>query len=239
MGPGPWRVRTPSGYVETPVSDPAFLYQDILVALTEEDRINNGQPSLHALCLAALHIAEGETAIHVGAGTGYYTAILAKLLGASGTVVAYEIDQGLAERARLNLADLEMVKVCGRSGAEGPLPACDVLYVSAGATDPLAVWLDALRVGGRLLFPLTPDHGFGAMLLVTREAEEHYAARFLCQAMFIPCMGARDEVTGRQLAKAFRRGRWEEVKSLRRYMNPDESCWCAGADWWLSTAANG
>src|SRR5437763_452110 len=84
VGPGPWRVFTAAGYIETPTDDPAFLYQDVTVALRPEGQINNGQPTLHAACLAALSPQEGETAVHVGAGTGYYTALLAQLTGAAG-----------------------------------------------------------------------------------------------------------------------------------------------------------
>src|SRR5258708_1430659 len=73
LGEGPWKVGTSIGYIETPANDPALLYQDITVALQPEHGINNGQPSLHALCLAALHVQKGETVVHVGAGTGYYT----------------------------------------------------------------------------------------------------------------------------------------------------------------------
>ena len=44
MGPGPWQIRTPEGYIETPSADPAFLYQDVLVALIANQCLNNGQP---------------------------------------------------------------------------------------------------------------------------------------------------------------------------------------------------
>jgi protein-L-isoaspartate O-methyltransferase len=36
---------------------------------------------------------------HVGAGLGYYSAILAEVVGSTGEVTAIEIDPGLAERA--------------------------------------------------------------------------------------------------------------------------------------------
>jgi protein-L-isoaspartate(D-aspartate) O-methyltransferase len=39
------------------------------------------------------------------------------------------------------------------SGAEGPLPACDAIYVNAAATAPLDIWLDALKSGARCLCP--------------------------------------------------------------------------------------
>jgi protein-L-isoaspartate(D-aspartate) O-methyltransferase len=170
----------------------------------------------------------------VGAGTGYYTTMLAMLVGETGWVDAYEIEPELAERARANLREFAQVAVHCRSGAEGPLPNCDVLYVNASATEPLAVWLDALQPEGRLLFPLAPKGGFGVMLLVTRQASGAYAARFLFSVEFIPCVGAQDRQAGRALAAAFRRGNWGEVRSLHRNDQPDESCWCAGRGWWLA-----
>ncbi len=236
VGPGPWRVFTAAGYVETPTDDPAFLYQDITVALEAEGPINNGQPTLHALCLNTLNVQEGETAVHVGAGTGYYTAVLARLAGPAGAVFAYEIEERLALRATANLADLPQASVQSRSGVDGPLPECDVVYVSAGATAPMDAWLDALRPGGRLLFPLTPAQGAGGLLLVTRSEGERFAARILGRVMFIPCVGARDEETAEKLTAAFNRGDIQRVQSLRRGTPPDDTCWVAGNGWWLATA---
>jgi len=81
LGPGPWKIFTSTGYITTPTDDPAFLYQDVTVALSEASKINNGQPVLHAVGLSALNPQPGEMAVHIGAGTGYYTAILARLVG--------------------------------------------------------------------------------------------------------------------------------------------------------------
>jgi protein-L-isoaspartate(D-aspartate) O-methyltransferase len=243
LGPGPWKVFVGRGYISTPSDDPAFLYQDIVVALEEKRRINNGQPMLHALCLAALNVQESETVVHIGAGTGYYTAVLTELVGPAGQVFAYEIEPELAQRASRTLADLPNVTVYPRSGAEAPLPICDVVYTNAGATAPLDIWLDALRPSGRLLFPLTPDGaadmpGPGGMLLITRVSEKSFNARFICPAMFVPCVGARDEATAKKLAEAFKRGDSGNVRSLRRKTVPDETCWCSGNGWWLSTSEN-
>lgn len=234
VGPPPWRMFTRSGYVESP-DDPALLYQDVVVSLGGEGPFNNGQPTLHAACIAAFNVRKGDHVVHVGAGTGYYTTILAKLVGETGTVDAYEVVPEFARRAAENLAEFSYVTVHARSGAEGPLPACDVLYVNAGATEPMNVWLDALRPGGRLLFPMTPSDGSGAMLLVTKNEDGGVAARFLMQVQFVPCIGARDETTASRLAEAFRDGRWSKVRSLHRAEPLDESCWVAGSDWWLST----
>ena len=234
LGPGPWKVFTRSGYIETP-SDPALLYQDVLVALKSEAHLNNGQPSLHMACLATLGVKEGETVVHVGAGTGYYSAILATLTGASGRVIGYEIDDDLAARAKDNLAAYPNVEVRHQSGTIGSLPECDVVYVNAGATGPLEVWTSALRPGGRLLFPLTPAQGAGYMLMVTRTAAGAFAAKFVCGAIFTPCIGARDDDTAKRLSDAFAKGGVASVLSLQYNTTPDETCWFAGPGWWLST----
>lgn len=236
LGPGPWRVFTRSGYIETPSGDPAQIYQDVVVALKSEAQLNNGQPSLHAACLAALDVKDGETVVHVGAGTGYYTAILASLVGVTGRILAYEIDGDLAALARSNLAAHSNVEVRHRSGSEGQLPACDAMYVNAGATAPLATWLDALRPGGRLMFPLTPTQGAGFILLVRRAGESSYSAQFVCGTLFTPCIGARDDETGQRLSAAFAGGGMATVRSLHRNSAPDASSWFAGRDWWLSTS---
>ncbi len=238
VGKPPWRVFTASGYISTPSDDPAFLYQDVVISLGTKEALNNGEPSLHALCLAALAPQKGERVVHVGAGTGYYTTLLAKLVGEAGKVVAYEINEELAQRAVANLAEFPQVAVNHRSGAEGPIPECDVLYVNAGATSPIPVWLEALRPNGRLLFPLTGEEGSGGMLLVTRQEDESFAARFLCQVQFVPCAGARDESTAKKLTAAFHRGGWNRVKELHRGDAPRENCWYSGAGWWLSIGSN-
>ncbi|MGY3617746.1 protein-L-isoaspartate O-methyltransferase family protein [Bradyrhizobium sp. USDA 10063] len=97
-GPGPWSIRCGDGYIRTPDDDPAFIYQDVLVALDPDRGINIGMPSAHAGWLDKLDLGEGDRVIQVGAGTGYYTAVIAQIVGASGAVTAFEIDEGLAER---------------------------------------------------------------------------------------------------------------------------------------------
>ncbi len=245
VGPAPWKFPTSIGYIEAPSDDVTFLYRDCPIALAPERGINNGQPVLHAMSLAALDPQPGETAIHVGAGTGYYTAILARMTAADpdgerGRVFAYEMEQDLAGRAASNLEDLPNVTVRCQSGSLGSLPPSDLIYVSAGATAPQSSWLDALLPGGRLVFPLTPNEGSGAMLLITRPSDPGAGGRFhacvVCSAMFIGCVGAREREMARKLSEAFRRRTARDVRSLLRNSSPDETCWVAGDGWWLSTA---
>jgi len=236
VGPGPWQVFVGSGYLPTISDDPRLLYQDVLIGLAPDRKINNGQPSLHARCLAAVAPQTGERVVHLGAGTGYYTAVLAALVGPTGSVSAIEREEDLAARARTSLQPYPQVQVRTASATETTIPECDVIYVNAGATHPPSSWLDALRVGGRLVFPLTPNEGFGVMLLVTRKAESAYAASAFMRAAFIPCIGARDDATSASLTQALERQSLKEVRSLQRNSTPDNSAWCIGSDWWLSSA---
>lgn len=237
VGPGPWSICLGGHpYVVTPDDDPAFIYQNALLALDSARSLNIGMPSAHAYWLGGCAVTEGKTVIQIGAGSGYYTAILAHLVGPGGRVHAYEIDERLAALARENLKDIAHADLYERSGITSGLPAADVIYVCAGAAQPATEWLEALRPGGRLVFPLAPEGVAGGMLMITRPDEGTvWPAKFLGRAQFIGCAGLQDADAGRRLAEAFAKG-WESVQALRRGDAPDETCWFAGEGWWLSTA---
>jgi protein-L-isoaspartate(D-aspartate) O-methyltransferase len=237
VGKGPWSLLAGGGFISTPNDDPSPLYQDVVVSLAADRGINNGQPSLHARCLAACAPADGNVVVQIGAGTGYYTAILASLVGQTGKVIAYEIETDLAARARENVRHLPNVTIEHASATNGALPMADVIYVSAGATHPPRTWLEALNPGGRLIFPLTAGKNFGVMLLITRQDQDRYAARVISTAAFIPCVGARDSANSDLLSASFQSS-WPimTAKSLRRGTAPDATACCIGDGWWLSNA---
>ncbi|HMN71226.1 MAG TPA: rRNA adenine N-6-methyltransferase family protein [Rhodoblastus sp.] len=235
-GPTPWFVARYGDYTAT--RDIADLYSDCLVAIDPARGINIGEPALHARCLQALALREGETVLHIGAGVGYYTAMLARLVGLAGKVVGYEVDAGIAARARENLRDHRNVTIEARSGVAPGLPEADAIYVNAAAIQPYACWRAALRPGGRLLFPLAAPHAVGAMLLVERGASDlRWPAHFLFPVAFIACETNRDRAAERRLTERFLDASWRDVRALR-FDAPDETCWLRGEDWWLSPAAS-
>jgi protein-L-isoaspartate(D-aspartate) O-methyltransferase len=239
VGPGPWWIRSPldttTEYWSTDTDDPRAIYHDVLVALDRSRGINNGQPQLWAFLLDRLPIGIGENVLHLGCGTGYYTAIMAELVGSTGTVTALELDAVLAQRATKALRPWRNVSVRNADGATAKPDPVDVIIASAGVTNLLPSWLDALRAGGRLLCPLTPQKGFGEMLLITHDAPEGYSARFLTSVGFIEFKGARSSNVANKLAKAFERDRGRTVKSLRRDQHRQVgSCWLHADGWCLS-----
>src|SRR3989442_716766 len=77
-----------------------------------------------------------DRVFHLGCGVGYYTAILAEVTGASGQVVAVEVDADLAAHARENLAAYPNVAVHDGDGAALDPGACDAMLINAGVTHP-------------------------------------------------------------------------------------------------------
>ncbi len=242
LGAGPWLARSiyDESYVQTPTDDPIHLYQNLLFALIGEKGINNGEPCLHGQLLGALSPREGDTVVHIGCGTGYYTAILAHLVGPAGKVIGYEVNADLARRAADNLAAWGNVEVRCASGVTGALPKGDAIYVNAGATHPAAAWLDALNEGGRLVFPLSgmQTSNAGVSLLVQRR-HHAFSARVIGYCVFIPCEGAFDRTEARAVTAAFRSGALWMIASLVRNNEPDHTAVLAGDGWWFSSRAAG
>jgi protein-L-isoaspartate(D-aspartate) O-methyltransferase len=251
LDPGPWLTvlwpRTGSDkYITTPSADPAWLYMDCIFAILPERHLNNGAPSLHARLIAEACIKDGDHVVHVGSGTGYYTAIMAHLAGPSGRLTAIEFDRGLAERARQNLASLRNVSVVQGDGAAVPFDAADVIYVNAGATHPADAWLDGLKEGGRLVLPLTASQGFrnadpslpierrGAVFRIEQQSGD-YLARWLSPVAIIPCEGARKPDSEAALEAALQKGGWERVTRLYRKGDvPEDRCWLRAPGWTLA-----
>jgi protein-L-isoaspartate(D-aspartate) O-methyltransferase len=255
LGPGPWQIANPDSlqammpnasakaggnYRMTEDENPKHLYHNILIAIDASRNLNNGQPSGLAMWIDALELKTGDRVLHVGCGVGYYTAIMAEVVCASGHVTGVEIDPDLAERARKNLAYLNHAEVVQGNGSEVSTGTADAIFINAGATHPQAVWLDNLKLGGRLILPLTVARdevstGMGFMLKVKRE-KNGYAARFISPVGIFPCIGSRDAESNQRLRETMAKGTWGTVQSLRRDSHEaSETCWLHGEGFCLST----
>ncbi|HMD35142.1 MAG TPA: methyltransferase domain-containing protein, partial [Vicinamibacterales bacterium] len=123
LGPGPWTVMADADFMmpgqpplqvrmrTTPDADPSRVYHNITVAIDPARTLFNGQPGTLAVWIDALDLAPGARVLHIGAGTGYYTAVLAHCVGPSGRVVAFEVDEALAAEARANAASVPWVEI--------------------------------------------------------------------------------------------------------------------------------
>ena len=244
LGPPPWTVR--GAFRPLTATDPSVLYHDGLVALDVKKGINNGSPSLHALMLQRLGVQPGQTVLHVGAGGGYYTAMLAELTGPTGQVTAIEFDPALAKAAKAHLRPWPWVRVIHGDGAAFPTAPTGRIYVNFALADPAPAWLDQLAPDGRLLFPLGapyPDaagverhhSARGALLLVMR-TPAGFAAEFDVPVAFVFAEGptAGDLETQNAVYAALGRDDKDLVRSLHRGPGPDGRLFLSTPHWSLA-----
>src|SRR5262249_996463 len=154
-------------------------------------------------------LASGARVLHVGCGTGYYTALMAHCVGAAGRVLGYEADEALAARARENLADRPQVQV-RRGDAVAVHGAFDAIVGNAGTSHPLDPWLDELAPGGRLIVPITfatPGSTItkGAVVMLTRRGDTaELDAKVIGFVAIYIAVGVRDAALNDHIAAALR-----------------------------------
>jgi protein-L-isoaspartate(D-aspartate) O-methyltransferase len=238
LGKGPWSVLSilRGTFMQTPDDSPVQVYVDSAVSIRSQKRLNSGQPSLYYRLLAETLVPEGSHVVHVGAGTGYYTAILAHLVGPTGRVTTIEYEADLAAEARINLQDLKQVEVIQGDATQTDFAPADLILVSAGATRPVDRWLDGLKDGGQLVLPFQPDAGMGVIFGIKRRGERFFA-RVLSPVMIYHCAGARDPQSAAALAEALKAGGQHGVTRLYRGEEvPLENIWLRGENWCLAYA---
>jgi protein-L-isoaspartate(D-aspartate) O-methyltransferase len=247
VGAGPWRVLSRVARQMQPreadITDPAELYHDVAIYLDPSRSLTNGNPGTLATWLDALDLSIGKSVFHLGCGTGYYTAIMAEMVGAKGRVTGVEIDSLLAAQARANLARYPNVEVVEGDGGVVDTGARDAILINAGVTHPRESWLDNLQSAGTLVLPLTVEFGMPhvgkGMVLQVSKFPAGYAAHFLpIPVMIYSCFSVRDPEFGGLLSRPFLSGSFSSVKSLRRDPHSlDHECWLHTPTFCLSTRA--
>lgn len=245
LPPGPWVVQGDmSGARPTPDADPRHVYHNYSVAIDPQRQLFNGAPALVAGAIDKLGVTPGTRVLHVGAGLGYYSAILAHITGPSGRVMAIEVDKELAAQAQANANAHSMPWLEVRAGdATTALEETfDAMLISTGVTHPQAAWLDALAEGGRMILPLTAvipamgPVGKGVMVLVSHRAGTDFTARALTFVAIYSGLGLRDDALNDQLGRALMRTPFPRLTRLRRDAHAVESsCWLHGAEFCLSS----
>ena len=173
-------------HVFVPESVRREAYDDRPLPIGEGQTIS--QPYIVAAMTATLAPAPTDRVLEIGTGSGYQTAILARL---ARSVVSVERHASLAARASetfalLGIANVHVVVGDGSSGypQEGPY---DGILVTAGAPAVPEVLRAQLADGGRLVIPVGSE-GFQRLILV-----ERHGATFTDQegegCVFVPLIG--------------------------------------------------
>ncbi len=109
-------------------------------------------PRIEGRLLQALDLKPGERVLEIGTGSGFFTALMARL-GATVTSVEYDPELLEAARARLAEQEIDRVTLSQGNGATGcPVPGpWEAIVITGGLSFLPDDYREALAVGGRLV----------------------------------------------------------------------------------------
>jgi len=147
-------------------------------------------PKVAARILQALEIQPDETVLEVGTGTGYFTALLARL---AKQVYSVDIDPRMTRQAAENLAahDIHNVTLETGDAARGwPQHApYDVIVITGSLPILPESFQQSLAIGGRLA-AIVGDSPVMEVVLIRRVGEDEFARESLFETDLPPLINA-------------------------------------------------
>jgi len=164
----------------------ASAYEDRPLGIGEGQTIS--QPYMVAIMTQSLLLTGTERVLEIGTGSGYQTAMLAKL---AREVYTIEVHGPLLERARETLGGMGMANVRyrvgnGRLGWPEEAPFDRILCAAAADVIPPA-WFDQLGDPGLLLTPMGGPEG--QILTCVTKRDGRLSWREFCPCRFVPLVG--------------------------------------------------
>jgi protein-L-isoaspartate(D-aspartate) O-methyltransferase len=165
----------------------AQAYKDNALPIAANQTIS--QPFIVARMTELLELAPGAKVLEIGAGSGYQTAILARL---AEKVFAIERIPQLAQEAQTRIEALNIKNVLlscadGTSGWEAHAPY-DGILVAAGSPEIPEPLSRQLKIGGRLVLPVGQDQKTQHLIRVIR-TETGYNSDDFGACAFVPLIG--------------------------------------------------
>jgi protein-L-isoaspartate(D-aspartate) O-methyltransferase len=162
-------------------------YKDNALPITGNQTIS--QPFIVARMTELLEVSPHSHILEIGAGSGYQTAILAKL---ARTIYAIERVPNLAMKANerlsaLGIKNVTLKRADGTLGWEEYAPF-DGILVAAGSPVIPEPLLKQLKIGGRLVIPVGQDTKTRKLIRITR-TEKGFQTEDFGACAFVPLIG--------------------------------------------------
>ncbi len=161
----------------TPIEYQNLAYSDTEIPLPNESSIT--APCIQARLIHDLHLQGTEKVLEIGTGSGYSTALLAKL---ALRVISIEIDNDTALRAKLNLqkalinnAEVRVGQGLDGSAVDGPF---DAIILQGSIPEVTQQLLNQLEIGGKLM-AVTGEGPMMQTTLVTRQGQSSFTYKNL------------------------------------------------------------
>jgi protein-L-isoaspartate(D-aspartate) O-methyltransferase len=171
-------------FVETELRPAAYADQALPIACGQ----TISQPYVVAYMTEQLRLRPIHRVLEIGTGSGYQTAVLARI---AREVISVERYRTLADRARqriaaLGIANAEIIVGDGLQGASDRAPF-DRILVTAAAEDIPQALVEQLADDGEMLLPLGPHSGPQHIVRVTK-SEEGIKREQLIAVRFVPLL---------------------------------------------------
>lgn len=120
------------------------------------------QPLVVAFMIELLGAKEGDKILDVGSGSGWTSALLAEIVGEKGRVIALDVVPELVEFGKKNAAKYNFIEngrikfifVNGSNGYKEEAPYDNILASASASEIPLA-WKEEIKIGGRIVAPVS------------------------------------------------------------------------------------
>jgi protein-L-isoaspartate(D-aspartate) O-methyltransferase len=157
---------------------------------------------MHANACESLltHLPPGAKVLDIGSGSGYLTAVLANLVGPTGTVIGIDHIQPLVDMSIANLSKSEVGKKMletgqvkfvlgdGRKGWKEGAPY-DAIHVGAAAAEHHTALTEQLKSPGRLFVPVA-EGGSQHIYIVDNKEDGSVEKKKLYGVQYVPLTDA-------------------------------------------------
>lgn len=175
-----------------------LVFADIEIPLEVQTKAGTKQvasmfsPKIEGRILDALNIKPDETALEIGSGSGYLTAVIAKLCR---HITSVEINKDLHQLAQekinqLGIKNVDLVIGDASSGWQTP-SFFDAVLVGASVPKIIGRYFHVMKVGGRVFVV----EGLGSVMtakLITRTSEDNWQTKSLFETRLDTMLGLKN-----------------------------------------------